>query len=124
MIVAGIGCRRDAAAASIVAVVRKAEAQAGVNVAMLATASLKANEAGVRDAALQLGIRLMVADEAQIAAVQALCPTRSAVVQRHTGHASIAEAAALAVAGPGATLVLERIAMGDATCAIAASAAP
>jgi cobalt-precorrin 5A hydrolase len=46
----------------------------------------------------------------------------SAVARRHTGLASVAEAAALAAAGPDSRLLLPRISGARATCALAISA--
>ncbi|HTI02212.1 MAG TPA: cobalamin biosynthesis protein, partial [Acidisoma sp.] len=50
---------------------------------------------------------------------QGRCLTRSARAQREVGLASVAEAAALAGAGPGGRLVLARIAADGVTCALA-----
>ena len=110
MIVAGIGCRRCCPAEAIVALVRQA---GGADV--LAAPAWKQDEAGLIEAAQCLGATLCFVAEAELAAVQALCPTRSAVVARVTGHASIAEAAALAGGG---RLVLARITGKGVTCAL------
>ena len=56
-------------------------------------------------------------DDAALLAVQPRCPTRSAVAERETGFASVAEGAALAASG--GRLLLARIAGGGATCALA-----
>lgn len=122
-IVAGIGCRAGAAATDIVAVLRDAEAQAGRRATALALPAFKSREAGVLDAAAALGLPVILIDDAALAAVQALCPTRSDLVAARTGHASIAEAAALAACGPGATLAVPRIAHPTVTCALATCAA-
>jgi cobalt-precorrin 5A hydrolase len=45
--------------------------------------------------------------------------TRPARVFAHTGVPSLAEAAALAAAGPAARLIAKRLAVGSATCALA-----
>ena len=119
MIVAGLGCRRRCTAEAIVAVVHAAARKAGVQPEALAAPVFKRDEPGLLAAAETLGLRLFfIADDA-LAAVQARCPTRSAAASNATGHASIAEAAALAASnGP---LLLPRIAQGGATCAIAGS---
>ncbi len=111
MRVAGIGCRRGCPAAAILAVVRQA---GGAD--LLAAPAWKRQEPGLIEAARMLGRPLRFVDDAALAAVQALCPTRSAVAARVTGHASVAEAAALAGGG---TLVRARLANGWATCALA-----
>ncbi len=117
MIVAGIGCRRHCPAEDIVALVRLAETRALCRVTALAAPAFKAEEPGLRDAARQLGLALLLVDAPALAAVQARCPTRSAAALRHTGAASVAEGAALAASG--GTLLLPRIAARRATCALA-----
>lgn len=119
VIVAGIGCRRGISAAAVVAVLRAAEARAGVAAGALATAGFKVGEAGIAEAAGVLGLRLHWVDDAELALVQGGCVTLSETVRGHTGHGAIAEAAALAACGAGARLVLARIAVDGATCALA-----
>ena len=119
MIAAGIGCRSGCASDAIVVLVREAERQTGCRAATLAIPHFKSGEPGMAEAAMRLGARLVVVDAPALAAVQALCATHSNKVMQHTGLSSVAEAAALAAAGPGATLRLPRIAGAGATCAIA-----
>jgi len=117
MIVAGIGCRRACPAARIVALVTRAAAAAGVRIDALAAPIFKDDEPGLREAALALGLPLhFVAAEAMTGA-QDRCVTRSEAALRATGYASVAEGAALAIAG--LPLLLPRIGEGEATCAIA-----
>ena len=111
VIIAGIGCRRGCPADAIVVLVR----QAG-RADRLAAPAWKREEAGLLEAARLLDLRLEWVADAALAAVQALCPTRSAAVARAVGHASVAEAAALAGGG---RLALSRIGTGWATCALA-----
>jgi cobalt-precorrin 5A hydrolase len=103
-------------------VLRDAETRSGVAATALAAPAFKSGEAGLLEAAARLGLSLILLDDAQLAAVQASCPTRSIVAKRRTGLASIAEAAALAASGAGARLVLARIAHPTATCALAVTA--
>ena len=121
-IFAGIGCRRDTGAADIIAVLRDAEARAGIGATALAAPAFKSGEAGLLGAASTLGLSLVLLDDDQLASVQPSCPTRSVVAARCTGHASIAEASAMAAAGLGGRLVLARIAHATATCALAVTA--
>ncbi len=116
MIVAGIGCRRGCPAEAIVELVRQA---GGAEV--LAAPAWKRAEAGLVEAARLLGVALEWVEDAALAAVQARCPTRSATVARVTGHASIAEAAALAGGG---RLVLVRFGNDSATCALSERPSP
>jgi len=124
MIVAGVGCRRACPADAIVVVVRRALALAACEAAALAAPAFRADEPGLRLAATALGLPLAIVDGAALAAVQPRCITRSARAAETTGFASVAEAAALAVAGPGGILLLPRIASGQATCALARGRAP
>ncbi len=114
MIVAGIGCRRACPADAIVALVQSA---GGADV--LAAPAWKSNEPGLLAAARLLDRPLRFVDDAALGAVQGQCPTRSTIVARVTGHASIAEAAALAGGG---ALLQARTANAWATCAIAVEA--
>ncbi len=111
MIVAGIGCRRCCPASDIIALVHQA---GGADA--LAAPAWKQDEPGLLEAADRLGLPLSFVDDAALAAVQAQCPTQSAVVARAVGVASVAEAAALAGGG---ALVLARISGGMATLALA-----
>jgi cobalamin biosynthesis protein CbiG len=115
VVVAGIGCRRGAAAQAIVAVLREAEALAGP-VQMLAAPAFKRDEPGLREAAALLHLELLFIDDAALQAAQAQCVTRSAIAARATGFASVAEAAAI---GAGGVLVLPRLTGAGVTCALA-----
>jgi cobalt-precorrin 5A hydrolase len=121
-VVAGIGCRRNARVEDILAVLRDAEMRAGATAVALAAPDFKSGEAGLREAAVRLDVPLVFVGDANLAAMQEFCPTKSLVAARETGFASVAEASALAAAGPRATLVLARIAHPTATCALAVRA--
>ncbi len=121
-LIAGIGCRRNVAAADIVALVRQALGATGDDAAaltMLAAPVFKDDEPALHQAAAELGVALTLVDDAAMEEAQPRCVTRSPCAQRATGLVSIAEGAALAAAGAGATLVLPRIANARATCALA-----
>jgi cobalamin biosynthesis protein CbiG len=111
MITAGIGCRKGCSAAEIVALIQSAGQPD-----CLAAPDFKRGEPGLLQAAASLGLTLHFVSGADIAAAQPHCLTRSAAVERATGHASIAEAAALAHGG---TLLGPRLASANATCALA-----
>jgi len=119
-VIAGIGMRRDCPADEIVALVRRAAA--GRDVAALAAPAFKRDEPGLHAAAAELGVAVLLVTGAALAVAQAGCVTRSAVAARSVGVASVAEGSALAAAGPGARLVLARIAGERATCALAEAA--
>ena len=126
MIVAGIGCRRGAAAVDIEAAILAALARAGIRAADLnaiATSTAKETEAGIATAALIFGVDVVPIAEAELKAAGARVTTRSDRVLALTGVPSLAEAAALAAAGPSSRLIASRLVVGAATCAVASSGA-
>ena len=124
MIVAGIGCRRGAAAHDVEAALCAALAHAGLAAAALdaiATIAGKNHEPGITSVAKKLGLHVMSLPESELKAVSDRAATRSARVLALAGVPSVAETAALAAAGPTARLVATRRVVGGATCALAAS---
>ena len=122
MIVAGVGCRKGASADDIGAVIGDALARAGFPATaldLIAAPELKRGERGIVVAAAALGVPLLLIPKAELEAAGARAQTRSERVLALTGLPSVAEAAALAAAGPQARLVVPRIAAGTATCALA-----
>jgi cobalamin biosynthesis protein CbiG len=115
-VVAGIGCRPDAAAGPILALIARAEALSGQRVAALAAPEFRRDSAGLREAAAALALPLRFIRRAALEAAQPRCPTRSEAALRATGLASVAEACALAAGG---ALVLPRIDGVGVTCALA-----
>jgi cobalt-precorrin 5A hydrolase len=127
MIVAGIGCRKAAPAAEIEAAIVAALARAalaGDALDMIATSAAKASEPGIVAAASARGVPLAAVQRGELAAAGARTITRSERVLALTGGPSLAEAAALAAGGPSARLIVARIAVGAATCALAATGDP
>lgn len=122
MIVAGIGCRAGASASEIDAALSAALAKAHLDpgtLGVIATSSAKGTEPGIAAAASSRGARLVLVPQAELEAAGARAVTRSERVLQLTGLPSVAEAAALAAAGPDARLVMPRVAVGPATCALA-----
>ena len=117
VIVAGIGCRSGCPAGDLAAVVRLASATTGRMVGTLAAPAFKQHEPGLHEAARLLDLPLVFVDMAALRSVQPRCPTRSILAERTTGVASVAEGAALAASG--GWLLLARISLGGATCALA-----
>lgn len=114
-IVVGLGARALASVDEIVALVLAALARNGCHlsdIAFCVTHGDKLDHAGLRAAARALGVPLRAADDA---AFSRLVPNPSATVERLTGRASVAEAAALAF-GP---LLAEKSRSASATCALA-----
>lgn len=119
MKVAGLGFRSSAGVESL----RAALAAAGGQGAdALATSERKAGAPAMQALAAETGLPLLALPEDLLAAQTTL--TESARVRRLTGAGSLAEAAALAGAGPGARLLGERAVSADglATAALAQSA--
>jgi cobalt-precorrin 5A hydrolase len=127
MIAAGIGCRRGATALDIVAAIRAALARANIAadaLDVIATIEAKRTETGILAAAESLGVSIVIVREHELALAGDRVETHSDRVLTLTGVGSVAEAAALAAAGPSARLIAPRVSTGAATCALAASAAP
>jgi cobalt-precorrin 5A hydrolase len=80
---------------------------------------VKRDEPGLRAAAETLRFELVFLPREALAAVASRLLTRSAAAQRRFGLDSVAEAAALAGAGPNGRLLAPRLAADGATCAIA-----
>ncbi|MCQ8277085.1 cobalamin biosynthesis protein [Acetobacteraceae bacterium KSS8] len=118
MIAAGLGFRPGCAMEDIVQLVVEAAERSGHRPALLAAPWFRDGPV-LRAAADRLGLPLAIVDEAALLRAQPFCPTRSDAARRAVGLASVAEACALAASGPGALLLLPRIAGANATCAMA-----
>jgi cobalt-precorrin 5A hydrolase len=126
MIVAGVGCRRGTSAAEIEAVIATALARAGLTSGMLdaiAAPAAKRDEPGILAAASTLGVALVLVARHDLEDAGSRVETHSKRVNALMGVPCVAEAAALAAGGPAARLMLPRIAIGPATCALARSEA-
>lgn len=124
MIVAGIGCRRGAAAHDVEAALSAALAHARLAATALdaiATIAGKNREPGITSVAKKFGVRVVILPQSELKAASDRAATRSPRVLALTGVPSVAETAALAAAGPGARLLAARRIVGGATCALAAS---
>ena len=117
MIVAGFGFRKAATVASLRSAL---DAQAaGHEIAALATAADKATAQVFQDLSAELGLRVMAIPAAVLGEQVIITHSEVSISERNTG--SLAEAAALAAAGPGAQLLGPRAISTDrmATCALA-----
>lgn len=122
MIVAGIGCKRGTSSEEIVNLISAVLASFDIaqqKLDAIATEMLKADEAGIAGAAQRLSVSLMRCPLADLEAVADKVITHSSRVQAIKGVPSIAEAAALLSAGHNARLLGARVAVANATCAIA-----
>ena len=118
MRVAGLGCRRGAPVEALQQVLAMAVVQGGPPDA-LATIPARETEMRALAEAMMLPLRLV-----QVEGVET--PTQSPRILARYGTGSVAEAAALTAAGPGARITISRMvsACGRATCAIAESGEP
>ena len=118
----GVGCRKGCPAGAIEALVR--QALTGVSDAPLGLFTLadKRDEPGLAEAADRLDLSLTYLTREALRDRAGDIQTKSARAESLFGVPSVAEAAALAGAGPGSVLIVARIAEGGATCAIAGTA--
>ena len=114
--VAGFGFRAEATAESLLGALDAAGGTRGVD--LLATSSRKAGAAAFTGLAARLGLPVEAVSPGRLSATSTPTEGRS---RETDGTGSLAEAAALASAGPGARLVAPRAVSPDrlATCAIA-----
>lgn len=117
MIAAGFGCRKEATTASLEAALAVASAHVARPVTLLATLRDRAPQ--LLPLAEALGLPLILLDPPALEGQPTL--TRSPASLAAHGIGSVAEAAALAAAGPGARLITSRFISPDrlATCALA-----
>ena len=129
----GVGCRRGCEAQVIEALVRQALERVPSSVVpvvaplngasiKLFTIADKCDEVGLLEAAHRLGLALVLLPRAALRDQTPFVQTCSPHSRRRFDVPSVAEAAALAGAGSGAVLIVPRIALDSATCAIAGSA--
>jgi cobalt-precorrin 5A hydrolase len=122
MIVAGVGCRKAISAAQVESAIDAALLRSrlgGSEISLIAVPAVKGTEAGIVAAAAARGVLLVLIAQDALEAADARTLTRSARSMDTLNVHSVAEAAALAAAGPGARLLAPRIAVGPVTCALA-----
>jgi cobalt-precorrin 5A hydrolase len=121
-LVAGLGLRPGTSEADILACLDEALAIAGLSgesTPRLATLASRIGEPGLTAAVASRRAELVAVPDEALKGYEAACATRSTRIASLYGVGSVAEAAALAAAGPGGTLVQPRIATGRVTCALA-----
>lgn len=126
MMIAGIGCRKGAAPEDVLSAIETALEAHGLAVtalSALATASIKRNEQAILAAGHRFDLPVLVVDDVSLMAAASRTLTRSEASIEASGTPSVSEAAALAAAGEGSTLIGPRTVVGPATCAIAISGA-
>ena len=115
----GMGCRIDASPESIAALVAETLGGCSGTAKAIYTHEEKSLAENVRHAAQVLGLALVGVSAERLAEQAPYLTHASEAAKRRFGVASVAEAAALAGAGPGATL-LAFAKTREVTCAIAA----
>jgi len=111
----------------IEAALAAALAKAGVaaeQLDVIAAPAAKAGERGIAAAAIARCVPLVLVSQSDLAAASEETVTHSERVMALTGVPSVAECAALAAAGAGGRLMLARVAVGPATCALAIAGEP
>jgi cobalt-precorrin 5A hydrolase len=126
-IIAGLGCRKGSSVEELLSALDAACVEAQISrgsIAALATGEIKREEPGMLELAAKLGLTLHIVDDDAL--LQAEPRTRT--VSRHslakTLSSSLSEAAALAVAGETAEIIVPRLISQGATCALAQSKEP
>lgn len=124
-LIAGIGLRPDTSEADIAECLDRALAAAGLAQAALpriATLAARSSEPGLLALAKARQAELVAIPDQALKGFEASCATRSTRIASLYGVGSVAEAAALAAAGPGGVLIQPRIATARVTCALARAA--
>ncbi|MCX5496654.1 cobalamin biosynthesis protein [Kaistia dalseonensis] len=127
MIVAGIGCRKGASRADVLAAIAAAVEAAAIDpgsVDLIATAAEKGGEDGIAEAAAVLGRPLVLIPSDRLQAAGSRAVTHSDRVVALFAVPSVAEASALAAAGVDSALIVPRRVAGAATCALAEQKGP
>jgi cobalt-precorrin 5A hydrolase len=117
----GVGARRGVDSHELAALVARVADQAGVDLhdCALFTIDDKQDDEELRRAVESLGMALFFLSLEKLRARDGDVVTRSARVEAMLGIGSVAEAAALAGAGPSSVLLAPRAASERVTCAIA-----
>jgi cobalt-precorrin 5A hydrolase/precorrin-3B C17-methyltransferase len=118
----GVGCERNAPAEELIALVDGVLAQEALSpkaIACVASIDLKADEAAVHALAAHLGVPARFFPAAGLEAEAPRLANPSAVVFAETGCHGVSEGAALAAAGPDATLIVPKVKGGRTTMALA-----
>jgi cobalt-precorrin 5A hydrolase/precorrin-3B C17-methyltransferase len=120
----GVGCERGVEPQELEELVRTTLAEhdiAAEAVACVASLDLKADETAILSLAESLGVPARFFAAAELAREEPRLANPSAIVRNAVGVAGVAEAAALASAGPAGTLLVEKRRSARATCALALS---
>lgn len=123
----GLGCERGASAEHVLALAQTTLADAGLAedaVGVVVSIDVKADEAAMHAVAAHFGVPFRVFDAVTLEAETPRLANPSDVVFAEVGAHGVAEAAALAAAGPQGDLIVEKHKTAKATCAIARALQP
>ncbi len=123
----GVGCLRGAAANDVIALIEAALSEADLSASAIGglfSLDLKLDEPAFHLAAQHFNVPFRTFDSTTLAAEGDRLATPSDAVEQAVGLKGVAEAAALAAAGPQGTLILPKRSNRVATCAIARSPRP
>ncbi|MHA3914792.1 precorrin-3B C(17)-methyltransferase [Halovulum sp. GXIMD14793] len=123
----GVGCARHCPPDEMIALVQQVLADAGrsvFEVASVNSISLKSDEAAVHALADNLGVPAQFFDAEALEAQTPRLANPSDIVFAEVGAHGVAEAAALAAAGPEAALDISKVKSANATCALARIVTP
>ena len=126
-VVVGAGCIRDCAPKELTELVMRELESADINQAAIAgvfSIDLKADEPALHALAAALDVPFRVYDARQLAAQAPNLANPSETVEREVGTPGVAEAAALAAAGEGGTLIHPKVKSTNATMALALALHP
>ena len=118
----GVGVERGTSVAEVAQLAAATLAAGGFDpqaVACVVSLDLRSDEAAILELARSLGVPARFFDAATLAKEEPRVSEVSEHVRKAVGTPSVAEAAALAAAGPGGTLVVTKRKSAHATCAIA-----
>jgi cobalt-precorrin 5A hydrolase len=122
MIVAGVGCRKAILAEQVESALEAALRHNRIEadqLSVIAVPAVKGSEAGIVEAASARGVLLVLITQHALQEADLRTVTRSARSIATFNVRSVAEAAALAAAGPNSRLLAPRVAVGPVTCALA-----
>ena len=123
----GVGCERDTPPDALIehvrAVLLKAELHPA-SVAVIASIDVKADEGAVHAVSAEFGAPARFFGSGELRQLAPRLRNPSAVVMQEVGVPGVAEAAALAAAGPGATLIVPKVKGAQVTTAIARAVLP
>ena len=126
-LVLGLGCERHTEPAELIGLAEKVMAEhnlAPAALAAVASLDLKEDEAAVHAVARHFGVPARFFTAEELARETPRLRNPSDIVAREVGVAGVAEAAALAVAGPQSDLIAEKTRSARGTCAIARAPQP